>query len=176
MGLPADPNTWKNIKDLTKDPQPSVFLNDLTKVINTISSLNYILGLLNMSASLSGGAIAAATIGATKLKYVTTSIGSVGTNQTIDCTDASVVSITIQPSASLTLTLNNLTIGVPVFLRVDNNTGALTLKLAANTPVPAAYQTRFKFSGGAVTDFAATGLVFSTTATFFFSGAGNSIP
>ena len=67
-------------------------------------------------------------------------LGSVSTNQTVDCGNASNVLVNFGFTASVTLTLNNLALGVPVEIQVANTTGgSLTFKIAANLPGGTAY-------------------------------------
>src|SRR5208282_4536045 len=64
---------------------------------------------------------------------VAVSLGVVSTNQNVACAGAKSVAVLLQPSASLTLTLSNLSLGVPVTIWVQPS-ATLTFKITATQP------------------------------------------
>jgi hypothetical protein len=90
-------------------------------------------------------------------------------NQTLDCTGATEVDVDFlgwtSGSGTVTLTLNNLRIGVRVHIYISNASGStITFKVAATTPGGVAYQAEYVLSGAAqsFTNLSGTGAGIST--------------
>lgn len=141
MPLP-DPNTWVNF-DLGKAKVQKIFQQQLVTVIQALLH----------PAPLS----------------TNTALGSVGANQTFNAAGAAIVCLSLTLTASITLTINNLSAGVPIEIAATT-TGNFTLKLAVTQPNGVAYGTVEYASGGAVTNLITTGWVSGAAATRTFTG------
>jgi hypothetical protein len=163
MGLPADSSTWKGIKSFDDPKVLKNFLNQLVGVINSIASLNYILGLLNASNGLLS----------TALKYVRQDFIGATTNQTLDCSGAVGVFVKISIGANVTLALKNLTETVPVFIQASGTSATtFTLKITATNGSGTAYSVMYD-SSGTLGNFATTGIALSTTVIRGCTGSGD---
>lgn len=95
---------------------------------------------------------------------------AVTTNQTVNCAGASSVCITFVFTAAVTLSLTNLPFGIPVCVRVQNNTaGALTFNLTATDPTGTAYANVQAFHNGGLGNLV-VGLSIAANAFQCFSG------
>jgi hypothetical protein len=138
------------------------FLNGLLSLIQTPAWLGQI---LNGKAVISG----------TALQIVDPNLGTVTTNQTVNCQGAALVSIDVAIGAAFTLNLTNLQFGIPVFTRVVNNTGgALAMKIAATQPGGSAYSGVFAKTTAALVNMTTTGLSIAAGTNILFFG--NSTP
>jgi hypothetical protein len=165
MSFSINPLTFAAQKIATKKEQNqfmgnlSTLLNQMCTVINTPASLAAILngqGLLFNSA----------------LFYKSVSLGTVSTSQTVDCVNACGVAIEMLFTASVTLSLTHLALGVPVMIRVANSSaGPLTLAVAATQPGGAAYSGVFWKTNSAFTNMTATGLSIANGVSIVASGA-----
>jgi|SRR6267378_1727532 len=98
-------------------------------------------------------------------KPLTASLGLVTTNQIVNCQGASIVHVNMVLNAYVTLTLNNLRYGVPIFITATNvNAASVVLKLGATTPSGLTYAINGKIAGtnATPTDMAATGATLTT--------------
>jgi hypothetical protein len=75
--------------------------------------------------------------------------GSVSTNQTFNASGATWVTLSLTMTSTLSLTINNLTIGTPVCIKLTS-TVSHPFTLFANTPAPVAYTVTAVSSGGAI--------------------------
>lgn len=137
------------------------------------------------NATITGADIAASTIGAANLDVasvtnaaitvVAVGLGPVTVPQPVDCAGAISVSITFSVSTvGINLTLNNLMIGIPVFVRIDNtsSTAARNCSINANTPASVAYTVN-GVSASAATNVG-TNIAIPPSTTMLF--VGNSTP
>jgi hypothetical protein len=128
----------------------------------------------NLANILSGGggkALPASAINTKQAQFL-----GVSTNQTLDCTGAFNVSITMTFSANLTLTLTNLTIGAGFLLDVKNTAGgARTLTMAATAPGGTPYVVIKGNTSAAVNNFIA-GMSIVAGAEFIFVGQSTTGP
>ena len=159
MGLTnysVNPGTWKSLKlYLTNktgfDDVMKSFLQQLsdfgTQTQTLISALQA--QILAIQAVLTPAGIAALLNGAgllqpTSLKTVNSSLGTIGTNTTVNCAGATNVAVTFNMSAAFTLNLTNLANSVPVFVRAANSTGgAFILKITGTNAAAAAFTNVF---------------------------------
>jgi hypothetical protein len=105
-------------------------------------------------------------IPAEPVKYNNTSLGA---NQTVNCNGASRVIIDIVITTSLTLTLTNLQVGIPVEIYIAATTGTPTIKIAGSTPSGAAVSMISKVAGASTAfnvNLTTTGITFGSTSSF----------
>lgn len=108
-------------------------------------------------------------------KPATVSLGSVGTNQTVNCQYATSVKIVLSISASLSLIMTNLRVGTHVSISVTNPTGGtLTFKILASAPSATSIPVNGK-TAGTSTGFhdigtAGTGFVMATATSLIIEG------
>ena len=134
MPLPSNPQTLANY-DITKGDQAKIFVK---KVSDLFLSIAQTLTPAGLAAILNGNGL----IQGTALTLVSTELGNVSVDQTVNCAGASAVTVFANNTAASTrtLTLNNLTIGVPVTLSLANTSGGSQLWMVkANTPASVAY-------------------------------------
>lgn len=137
------------------------------------------------SGTVTGTNIAANTIEAANLDVasvtnaaitvVALGLGPLTAPQTVDCAGAISVSVTFSVSTvGVNLILNNLMIGIPVFVRIDNtsSTTARNCSINANTPASVAYNVN-GVSASAATNVG-TNIAIPTSTTMLF--VGNSTP
>ena len=116
-----------------------------------------------------------------KLTQISTNLGVVSTNQTVDCTGACSVFVNLNYSAAMTLNLTKLGQGAQVFLRVTNSAGAAaTIKIAGTGPTGTALAVvkAVFVSQGPESDLIVTGVSLSNGTTQYFQGmcfAGTSL-
>jgi hypothetical protein len=127
----VNPNSWKSLN--FKNPiQLDVFKQQLPQYLSEALSTANLAQTLNGGG---GGAVPGSAINTKQAKFT-----GVSTNQTVDCTGALHVAITMTFSAALTLTLTNLQIGASVMMDLTNTTaGVLVLTMAATAPGGTAY-------------------------------------
>lgn len=120
--------------------------------------------LLGPTSTITASSIAALLNGAallfnTSLQYVGKPLGTVTTNQSVDCANASGVVVSMSTATSgLNLTLTHLATGVPVTIFVQNTAGGLiTLGIQATTPANA-NMTCFGMTPLGVINFSVAGL------------------
>ena len=124
MNFSVDPTTFQSMKIETEKEQKH-FLFQLTTLFRQIIA-----------------AFSMVSVSASNLVLINKSLGTVGTNQAVNCANAAIITINLTISAGLTLTLNNVPLGIPVFIQVLNSAGtASTFTLAATTPTGASYTT-----------------------------------
>lgn len=162
--MPLQP--FKNQNYDLKNPQNSSkfqadVANFLNGLLSQIQNPQWLAQILNSQAAL----------GISSLQVVTQALGTVSTNQSVNCANAAMVAITFGFSASITLSLTNLAGGVPVAIAVGS-TGAFTLKVTATQPNGSAYTNVVFFQGGTQTNFSTTGWA-SSTASRIFLGISN---
>jgi hypothetical protein len=121
----------------------------------------------NTTTFLRGDATFAAVTG-TAETLIATNLGTVGTNQTVNCAGACAVHINLIMSAAITLTLTNLLEGVPVSIAVAS-TGSFTIKMAASDPSSNTYAIT-EYNGGSTINMVTTGVAFSSTNLRIFVG------
>jgi hypothetical protein len=74
--------------------------------------------------------------------------GTISAKTSVQCNGTNLVNVNFTDTAAVTLTLNNLRIGIPVQIGATNSTGGeLGLKIAATSPSGAAFSTIGKASG-----------------------------
>jgi hypothetical protein len=130
MALPSNPATLANF-DITKGDQAKVFVKKVSDLFQALSTATQLAGILNGSGVVSGSALVAGSVPETALTSVQTNLGSVSTNQTVNCANASSVFVNFNYTAAITLNLTNLAAAAWVFIRATNTTGgALVLKMA----------------------------------------------
>jgi len=175
MGFSINPLTFKSMnistpidpaKPSQNTPDQKNFLGQLGDLLNqmasALTSQPYIAGLLNGSGLLQ----------ISSDKVVAVSLGVVSTNQNVDCAGAKSVTVHLQPSASLTLTLAHLALGVPVTIWVQSG-GTLTFKISATQPGGTAYTGVDWTSASTAVDMTATGLAMTAAA---YIAAGSAVP
>lgn len=166
MALPSNPQTLANY-DITKGDQAKIFVK---KVSDLFLSIAQTLTPAGLAAILNGSGLL--QTGALQVKSVY--LGTITTNQTIECVGASSVSIYggVSTAFSPTLTLAHLSLGVPVTIAFGNTSGGnITLKVAVTQPGGTAYtDVLWKLSTGQV-DMTATGVVVSTGTNVIAAGA-----
>jgi hypothetical protein len=169
MALPSNPQTLATY-DITKPDQAKVFVKKVSDLFLAISgtlssdfTTGFIAGLLNGNAALFNSA----------LFYKTVDLGTVTTNQAVDCVNASGVSIRILFTASVSLTLNHLALGVPVTIEAGNSSGgALTFSMAATQPGGTAYTNVYWKTNAGFTNMG-TGLSMGGGSTMVAAGSAN---
>jgi hypothetical protein len=90
--------------------------------------------------------------------------GSFSTNQTLNCNGASNVQVYITATASLTINLTNLQLGIPVSLFLTSGAAAPVLNMTASTPSGVAYgiSTKAGTSGASTPgNFVTTGVTYT---------------
>jgi hypothetical protein len=107
------------------------------------------------------------------LTTVSTSLGTVSTNQTVDCTGAFSVFVSLSYTAAITLNLTHLGQNAQVFLRLVNGSAStLVIKLAGTGPTGTAL-TAIRcvlVSQGAEVDLIANGIGLNTAVVQYFQG------
>ena len=120
MALPSNPATLANY-DITKSDQAKIFVKRVSDLFLALSTSSALSGILNGSGTVSEGALITQQ----------SNLGSVSTNQTVNCVNATSVFVNLNYTAAITLNLTNLAAGASVFVRATNTTGgALILKFA----------------------------------------------
>jgi hypothetical protein len=167
-----NPGLWASFKLFLKNPTfdsvMSLFLSQLSQfAAQTLQQLTLLSSASGLAAILNGAFL----LNITALNTVSTSLGVVGTNQTVNCAGAVGVTVLAGMSAAVTLNFTNLANSVPVYLRITNNSGgALVLKIAGTNAAGTAFgsvQAVF-VSAGAETNMITTGFsVGSGTAQHF---------
>lgn len=156
MSFSVNPGTFGSMHLETRHEQHfflgqlSALLTQITAQITVLQSATGLAAILNGSGSLNYSA----------LRISASALGSVSTNQTVNCNSAAIVVVSLNLTGTLTLTLNNLGIGVPVTVVVAS-TGAFTFKMAATLPGGTAYTTIGVATGNAQQSLITTGLVFA---------------
>lgn len=164
------PLAWKNL-DFTSPNDVQIFQKQISdwanQVQNIVGSASGLAGVLNGSNALQPSS----------LFIISKDFGVVSSNQTQDCSGASMVSLSLQinTAVAITLTLNNLTPGVPVGIRFNNNQGtAEFFKIVANTPASVAYTVvGIRSTDAAVINLTTTGANVTGNSQFAFSWAGS---
>jgi hypothetical protein len=89
--------------------------------------------------------------------------GSFSTNQTLNCNGASNVQVYITATASLTINLTNLQLGIPISLFLTAGATSPVIKVTASTPSGTAYVVSSKAgtAGAAQPNFGVTGVTFT---------------
>lgn len=155
MSFSVNPGTFQSMQiETAKEKhfflsQLSTLLTQITTQITSLQNPNTLAGLLNGSGSLKYNA----------LNTSASALGAVSTNQSVNCNSAAIVVVSLQLTASVTLTLNNLGISVPVTVIVAS-TGAFTFKMAATLPGGTAYAIIGMANSNAQTNLITTGIVF----------------
>jgi hypothetical protein len=96
-------------------------------------------------------------------------LGSVSTNQTVPCANQSDIMISASVSAAITITMTNLIVGSPVWIRYAM-TATATQKLAATNPSGTAYAIFLILSSGAVVNMVTTGSSLTNGDSYLFFG------
>jgi len=137
MSLPSNPQSLSSY-DITKPEQAKIFVkrvSDLLLAINT--------GLLSASglaSILNGKRVTYNQFLASK----SVELGSVSTNQSVDCAGATSVAVHLSSAVAVGLTLAHLALGVPVMIWYGNTAGgALNFSIAATQPGGTAYTAVF---------------------------------
>lgn len=163
----VNPNTWKSF-NLRTPSQMAVFQQQLPQYLSEA------LTPANLANILSGGGGGALPASAINTKQATFS--GVSTNQTVDCTGAFHVSITMTFTAALTLTLTNLQIGAGFLMDIKNTSGApRILTMTATAPGGTPYVVIKGNTNGAVNNFI-TGMSIVAGAEFIFVGQSTTGP
>ena len=132
MPLPSNPQTLANY-DITKGDQAKIFVK---KVSDLFLSISQTLTPNGLAAILNGSGV----ITSTDLFRVSVNLGSVATNQTINCAGANGVFVNLVITAALTLSLTNLSDAVPVYVRMQNSTGGgLLFKITGTNAAAGAF-------------------------------------
>lgn len=163
-----NPLIWKGF-DLNDKAHEQLFMGQLSDLLNSLSSGQGLSSILNAQASLQSSA----------LTIVSVALGTVTTNQTVDCSGATSVAISADLNATpLNIAMTHLALGVPIMVHVNNLAGATrTLKLSATQPSGTAYlNVAWKTSTGAVVNMTSTGLAILAGGTMISVGAATPIP
>jgi hypothetical protein len=157
----VNPNAWKSL-DFKNPIQLDVFKQQLPQYLSEALST------ANLAQTLNGGGGGALPGSAVNTKQAT--FTGVSTNQTVDCTGALHVAITMTFSGPLTLTLTNLQIGASVMMDITNTSGSVrVLTMAATAPGGAAYVViKANLSSGSRNFLTGSGI--AATTEFIFSG------
>ena len=162
MALPSNPQTLATY-DITKSDQAKIFVKKVSDLFQALSTAIGLSGILNGGGSLFN----------TSLFYQSVSLGTVTTNQTVDCVNAAGVSIycAVSTAFSPLITLAHLALAVPVTIWFQNNSGStITLTIAATQPGGTAYTgVRWKTSTSIIN--MATGASLTTGVQMIASGA-----
>lgn len=165
MALPSNPQTLASY-DITKSDQAKIFVkkvSDLFLAFTVEFTSGFISGLLNGVSSIFN----------TALFYKAVDLGTVATNQTVDCTNAVAVavSMTVATAVAITLSLTHLAIGVPVTVAFSNTSGSSrTFFVNATLPSGSAITVTWKTSSGPV-NMTITGLAVGNGGTLIGSGS-----
>jgi len=169
-----NPSVWASIKLFLKNPQfdsiMQYFLSQISQFgvqvqaqLTTLSSASGLASILNGFGLIKG----------TALYYYTTDNGTVAGSTAINVAGAASVntSIGITTAVAITLTINNLTPGVPVMVRFYNNSGSPEVfKMAATNPATTAYTISYYVTGSAAVNLVTTGVTVPAGQAFFFFG------
>jgi hypothetical protein len=161
MGLTnysVNPSTWKSLKlflsnktgfdDVMKSflqqlsdfgTQTQTLLSQLQAAVLTLQTnmtAVFIAALLNAAGLLTNGAHVAASIFASSLFVKTINLGTVTTNQTVDCVNANGVVVAMTTATTgISLALTHLSPGVHVTVVLSNSSGgAITVGMTATNP------------------------------------------
>lgn len=157
----VDPNTWLSL-NLAQKGQQQVFIRQLVQNLNDRFSTGALAQTLNGAG---GGALPGSAVNTKQATF-----SGVSTNQSLDCTGALHVAITMTFTANLTLTITNLQIGASVMMDITNTAGvAHTLTIAATAPGGAVYTTIKANTSSGVKDFHAGASIAASTE-FIFNG------
>jgi hypothetical protein len=152
----VNPLVFKSMSLATSQDQ-SKFLLDLSLLLS------------QMTNALNAAGNSAGTVNGGSLTITDKALGTVSTAQTVPCANACFVTVSLTMSASVTLTLSNLQVGIPVVIKVSA-TGSFTLKMAATTPSGTAYAISGITTAGTTVNFVSTGVGFSSTVSAVLTG------
>jgi hypothetical protein len=161
MALPSNPQTLATY-DITQSDQAKIFVKKVSDLFLALSTASALSGILNGSGTVSAGALITQQ----------SNLGSVSTNQTVNCVNALSVFVTFQYTAAITLNLTNVATGAIVYVRAQNSSGgALVLKFAGTNSSGAALIARaVSISQGAEADLVATGASLNAGVIQHFNG------
>jgi hypothetical protein len=140
MALPSNPQTLASY-DITKGEQAKIFVKKVSDLFLSLATQAGLQSILSLTATyLSGILNGSGLITDTALTRVTTNLGSVSTNQTVPCTGATCVFVSLTITAALTLNLTFLDTSVPVYIRCANVSGGpLVFKIAGTNAAGSAF-------------------------------------
>lgn len=170
MSFSVNPATFGPMRIETPHEQ-HFFMGQLSSLLTQITSQITVLQGQVTASGLAAILNGSGSLAYNALRISASSLGTVTTNQTINCNSAAIVVVSFAFGASITLTLNNLGVGVPVAI-ASTATGSFTLKMAATLPGGSAYTTISYFLSGATTNLITTGWV-TGAATRIFLGTTN---
>ncbi|SRR6266566_403481 len=162
MPFPFNPQQLQTY-DLTQKDQAHVFVQQLAIMMNQLMTPNGLAGILQTAGMIPDSA----------LVTVATSLGSVSTNQTVNCSGATGVTINLSITAAITLNLTFLPASVPVLIRCQNaGGGAFVLKIAGTNAANTAFTSVLAVfaSAGAETNMTTTGFNIAAGASQYFHG------
>jgi hypothetical protein len=160
--MPHNPLSFGNY-DLSDSTQQKLFLQQLSVSLNQLYQPSFIASLINGSALLNG----------TAFSTVNADLGTITTDQTVDCKSAMFINVALTSAVNQTrtLTLNNLISGALVKLDVVDSANSLTFKMAANTPGSVAYAiSAWLSTNGSITNLVSTGYPLSAGISLCFVG------
>jgi len=163
MGLPSNPQTLATY-DITQAPQARSFVKTVSDLLVAISSSVFIAGLMNGVSALFNSA----------LIFKGVDLGTITTNQTVECANASgvAVSFTVATAFNPTITLNHLALGVPVTISFTNAAGGnILIKVAATQPGGTAYAGVLWKTSASGNNMSTTGLIVAAGAFVVASGS-----
>jgi hypothetical protein len=99
-------------------------------------------------------------------------LGTISTSQAVNCQNGLSVVVSLTATASITLTLNNLALGIPVFVRVLSSGATITFKMAGTVPGGGAYAVTAIGTGGTTVNMVTTGISIASGTTFALWGGG----
>jgi hypothetical protein len=174
MAFSTNPNLWASFKLSLKnkdfDSVMTLFLSQLSQFgIQVQQTITNLMSASGLSAILNGSG----SVSITALDTVSTNLGAVSTNQTVNCAGAVGVTVEIGITAAVTLNLTNLSNSVPVYVRVTNTSGgALVFKIAGTNAIAVAFSNVLAVfvSAGAETNMGTTGFSVVNNSAQHFQG------
>jgi len=158
MAIP-NPQTWTSM-NLMDQTQMQNFLQQLAQWATQQQNSNQAIN--SQPGSIQGGSLQ------TVAKY----LNSVSGTQTVECANAADVMVEINITGNTTLVLANLSVGVPVIVKVGNIAGiGHTFQMNATNGAGTAYAINAK--GAALVDMVGTGISLGAGVTGVFAGDGD---
>ena len=172
MALPSNPQTLASY-DITQPSQAKIFVKKVSDLFQALSTATGLAGILNGAGALLGTAFAPSTVLTSNLFIKSVDLGTITSNQTVDCVGATSVAVACAVSTTFNpaITLAHLALGVPVTFKFNSTAGVnVTLTILATQPGGTAYTNVAWKTSTAFTNMSA-GLVVATGTTLVASGS-----
>jgi hypothetical protein len=173
MASNINPSTWASwdlrAQDKQFDTKIQVLLSQLSQfAVQTQQQLTTLMSARGLANILNGSGL----LNVSSLLVSQNDLGTLTSNPTVNANSAAavVVAFTSAVTQTLTLTINNLVYGTPVFITVNVTVGTLTLKIAATLPSATTYGISSYLTSTLASTNMATGLAIASAVNSQFFG------